>query len=104
MLEGTQRPVEESSPMFLRLTNNPTTRPTSVAERGITSESNPKISLNEFAYKKGVEIYGEKEPANYVYQVKIGAVRSYKLLSDGRRQIGPVDVVPHTFGLRTRDR
>jgi hypothetical protein len=38
--------------------------------------------------KKGTEIYGEKEPAIYVYQVKIGAVRSYKLLSDGHRQIG----------------
>jgi CRP/FNR family nitrogen fixation transcriptional regulator len=37
----------------------------------------------EFTCKKGKEIYGEKEPADYVYQVKKGAVRSYKLLSDG---------------------
>ena len=52
------------------------------------SNSNPIVNLSEFNYKKGTEIYGEKEPAEYVYQVKIGAVRSYKLLSDGRRQIG----------------
>jgi hypothetical protein len=45
------------------------------------------IGLSEFKYRKATEIFGEKEPAVYVYQVKHGAVRSYKLLSDGRRQI-----------------
>jgi len=30
----------------------------------------------------------EKEPADYVYQIREGAVRTYKRLSDGRRQIG----------------
>ena len=55
--------------------------------------------LNEFTYKKGVEIYGEKEPAIFVYQVKEGAVRSYKLLSDGRRQIGAFHLVGDIFGL-----
>ena len=44
-----------------------------------------RINLNEFSYKKSAEIFGEKEPADYVYQVVTGAVRSYKLLSDGRR-------------------
>jgi CRP/FNR family nitrogen fixation transcriptional regulator len=57
------------------------------------------MTLNEFTYKKGTEIYGEKEPADYVYQVKIGAVRSYKLLSDGRRQIGAFHLVGDIFGL-----
>ena len=61
--------------------------------------SNPRVSLNEFTYKKGAEIYGEKEPADYVYQVKIGAVRSYKLLSDGRRQIGAFHLAGDIFGL-----
>ena len=85
--------------MFLRITTDPTPRPTSLAELGIPSESNPKVSLNDFTYKKGAEIYGEKEPANYVYQVKTGAVRSYKLLSDGRRQIGAFHLVGDIFGL-----
>jgi CRP/FNR family nitrogen fixation transcriptional regulator len=66
---------------------------------GMTRSSNPIVSLNEFTYKKGTEIYGEKESAVYVYQVKSGAVRSYKLLSDGRRQIGAFHLVDDIFGL-----
>src|ERR1700709_1329978 len=85
--------------MFVRITTDPAPRPTSLGELGIASDSNPKGSLNEFTYKKGTEIYGEKEPANYVYQVKLGAVRSYKLLSDGRRQIGAFGLAGDIFGL-----
>jgi len=85
--------------MFVRITTDPAPRSTSLGDLGIESDSNPKISLNEFTYKKGTEIYGEKEPAEYVYQVKTGAVRSYKLLSDGRRQIGAFHLVGDIFGL-----
>src|SRR6266550_5024640 len=89
--------------MFLRITTDPVPRPTSLGELGIASESNPKVSLNEFSYKKGVEIYGEKEPADYVYQVTSGAVRSYKLLSDGRRQIGAFHLTSDIFGLENNN-
>ena len=58
-----------------------------------------RVNLNEFSYKKGSEIFGEKEPADYVYQVMTGAVRSYKLLSDGRRQIGAFHLAGDIFGL-----
>src|ERR1700761_244452 len=58
-----------------------------------------QVVTREFKYKKDVEIYGEKEPANYVYQVISGAVRSYKLLSDGRRQIGAFHLISDIFGL-----
>src|SRR3979490_1096322 len=85
--------------MFVRITADPTPRPTSLGELGIASESDPKVSLNEFTYKKRTEIYGEKEPADYVYQVKTGAVRSYKVLSDGRRQIGAFHLAGDIFGL-----
>ncbi len=85
--------------MFVRTTADPALRPNSLGEFGMASDSNPKISLNEFTYKKGTEIFGEKEPAEYVYQVKIGAVRSYKLLSDGRRQIGAFHLAGDIFGL-----
>src|SRR3982751_5329938 len=64
-----------------------------------TSTSQARVAAGEFNYKKGVEIYGEKEPATYVYQVQLGAVRSYKLLSDGRRQIGAFHLVGDIFGL-----
>jgi CRP/FNR family nitrogen fixation transcriptional regulator len=62
-----------------------------------------RIAANEFSYRKGVEIYGEKEPADYVYQVTSGAVRTYKLLSDGRRQIGAFHLVHDIFGLENSD-
>jgi CRP/FNR family nitrogen fixation transcriptional regulator len=85
--------------MFVRVTTDPAPRPNTLGALGMASDSNPKVSLNEFTYKKGTEIYGEKEPADYVYQVKVGAVRSYKLLSDGRRQIGAFHLACDIFGL-----
>jgi CRP/FNR family nitrogen fixation transcriptional regulator len=85
--------------MFVRITTNRTSGPNSLVDLGMTSGSNLIVSLNEFTYNKGTEIYGEKEPAEYVYQVKTGAVRSYKLLTDGRRQIGAFHLVGDIFGL-----
>jgi CRP/FNR family nitrogen fixation transcriptional regulator len=38
-------------------------------------------------FRRDVEIQAEGEPGEYFYQVETGAVRTYKLLSDGRRQI-----------------
>jgi CRP/FNR family nitrogen fixation transcriptional regulator len=58
-----------------------------------------QIFLSEYRYRRGAEIFGESEPADYVYQVAEGAVRSYKLLSDGRRQIGAFHLVGDIFGL-----
>ncbi|SEN82277.1 helix-turn-helix domain-containing protein [Bradyrhizobium sp. OK095] len=85
--------------MFVRITTDSALRPNSLRDLGMTSDSNAFVSLSEFSYKKGNEIYGEKEPAEYVYQVKSGAVRSYKLLSDGRRQIGAFHLSGDIFGL-----
>src|SRR3978361_157034 len=85
--------------MFVRITADPESRPNTLGVLGMESGSNPIVNLSEFSYKKGKEIFGEKEPAEYVYQVKIGAVRSYKLLSDGRRQIGAFHLAGDIFGL-----
>src|SRR3954471_19592461 len=57
------------------------------------------LVASEFSYGKDEEIYGEDEPAEYVYQVIRGAVRTYKLLSDGRRQIGAFHLPGDVFGL-----
>jgi CRP/FNR family transcriptional regulator, nitrogen fixation regulation protein len=62
-----------------------------------------RVAASEFSYRKGVEIYGEKEPADYVYQVTSGAVRTYKLLSDGRRQIGAFHLIGDVFGLENSE-
>jgi CRP/FNR family nitrogen fixation transcriptional regulator len=59
------------------------------------------LVVTEFSYWKDEEIYGEDEPAEYVYQVISGAVRSYKLLSDGRRQIGAFHLPGDVFGLES---
>ena len=85
--------------MFVHTTNGRSWRPNALDEFGVTSSSDTIVSSNEFTYKKGTEIFGEKEPAEYVYQVQIGAVRSYKLLSDGRRQIGAFHLVGDIFGM-----
>jgi CRP/FNR family nitrogen fixation transcriptional regulator len=57
------------------------------------------LIATEFTYKKEEEIYGEDEPSEYVYQVVRGAVRTYKLLNDGRRQIGAFHLPGDVFGL-----
>jgi CRP/FNR family nitrogen fixation transcriptional regulator len=57
------------------------------------------VSSVEYKYSRGTEIYGEAEPADYIYQVIEGAVRSHKLLSDGRRQIGSFHLIGDIFGL-----
>ena len=59
------------------------------------------LVATEFSYSKDEEIYGQDEPAEYVYQVIRGAVRTYKLLSDGRRQIGSFLLPGDVFGLES---
>jgi CRP-like cAMP-binding protein len=50
-------------------------------------------------YARNVEIYGENEPAEYIYKVVSGAVRTYRVLADGRRQIGAFLLPGDVFGL-----
>jgi len=85
--------------MFVRVSDDPAARLNTLGALGMESDSNPIVSLNEFTYRKGTEIYGEGEPADYVYRVKSGAVRGYKLLADGRRQISAFHLAGDIFGL-----
>jgi CRP/FNR family nitrogen fixation transcriptional regulator len=55
------------------------------------------------SYPLDTEIYGEEEPAQYLYKVVSGAVRTYKILENGRRQIAAFYVPGDVFGLETRD-
>jgi CRP/FNR family nitrogen fixation transcriptional regulator len=50
-------------------------------------------------FERNAEVYGEEEPAEYFYQVVSGAVRTYKVLQDGRRQIGAFHLPGDVFGL-----
>ena len=50
-------------------------------------------------FSRNGEIYGENEPAEYLYKVLSGTVRTYKVLNDGRRQIGAFYIAGDIFGL-----
>ena len=50
-------------------------------------------------FGRNAEIYGENEPDDYLYRVMSGTVRTYKVLSDGRRQIGSFYLPGDMFGL-----
>ncbi len=52
---------------------------------------------------RNAELYGENEPADYLYKVVRGAVRTYKVLNDGRRQIGSFYLPGDIFGLEVGD-
>jgi len=55
------------------------------------------------SYPRNTEIFGENEPAEYLYRVVSGSVRTYKILSDGRRQIGGFYLPGDIFGLEFAD-
>jgi CRP/FNR family nitrogen fixation transcriptional regulator len=50
-------------------------------------------------FARNTEIYGQDEGAEHFYKVVSGAVRTYKLLSDGRRQIGAFYLPGDVFGI-----
>jgi CRP-like cAMP-binding protein len=54
-------------------------------------------------FDQNSEIYGENEPADYVYKVLSGTVRTYKVLNDGRRQVGAFYLPGDIFGLEISD-
>jgi len=51
------------------------------------------------SFGRNAEIYGEGEPSDYLYKVISGTVRTYKVLGDGRRQIGAFYLPGDAFGL-----
>jgi CRP-like cAMP-binding protein len=50
-------------------------------------------------FARNGEIFGEGERAEYLYQVKTGCVRTYKVLSDGRRQVSAFYLPGDVFGI-----
>lgn len=49
-------------------------------------------------FRAGAEIYAAGEPAGNIYQIEFGAVRVFRLLADGRRQIGAFHLANELFG------
>ncbi len=61
----------------------------------------PSATARDLA--KGEDIFAEGDTANFFYKVMSGTVRTYKLLSDGRRQIDEFHLAGDIFGLETSD-
>jgi CRP/FNR family nitrogen fixation transcriptional regulator len=57
------------------------------------------VTGSPMPFGRNEEIYGEGEPAEFIYQVISGAVRTYKILNDGRRQICAFHLAGDVFGL-----
>ena len=58
----------------------------------------PELIGTPFSYGREEEVYGESEDAEFVYKVVEGAVRTHKVLSDGRRQITGFHLPGDLFG------
>lgn len=77
--------------------------PAAIALRGIANLHRPDTAaagLSRFL-DKDEEIFAEGDTAEYFYRVVSGAVRTSKLLSDGRRQIDAFCFAGDMFGLET---
>jgi CRP/FNR family transcriptional regulator, nitrogen fixation regulation protein len=71
--------------------------------RPVSSKNGPLGALDlmgsQMTFGPNEEIFGENEPAECVYKVASGAVRTCKILNDGRRQIGAFYLPGDVFGL-----
>jgi CRP/FNR family transcriptional regulator, nitrogen fixation regulation protein len=77
--------------------DQPPTTPRPAPNRG--SFGTMEAMGSQMRFGPNAEIFGETEPAEYVYKVIKGAVRTYKVLCDGRRQIGGFYLPGDIFGL-----
>jgi CRP/FNR family transcriptional regulator, nitrogen fixation regulation protein len=69
--------------------------------RGIEQVGPIQFAGTTMSFAPDAEIYGESEPAVYLYKLLSGAVRTYKVLLDGRRQVGAFYLAGDIFGLET---
>jgi CRP/FNR family transcriptional regulator, nitrogen fixation regulation protein len=73
--------------------------PAAVIMRSAVPRSTSEPHVIPLRLAKGEELFAEGEPAEYFYKVVTGTVRSYKLLTDGRRQIDAFHLAGDIFGI-----
>jgi CRP-like cAMP-binding protein len=89
-------------------------RPTAQARRTDSSTRGAPLATHKLgdqidlmgaamSFGRNEEIFGEREPAEYLYRVISGTVRIYKILADGRRQIQAFHVPGDIFGFECDD-
>jgi CRP/FNR family transcriptional regulator, nitrogen fixation regulation protein len=74
-------------------------RPSRPAGSALDLASHMDVMGAPMSFSRNTEIYGENEPADYLYKVVSGSVRTYKIFDDGRRQIGGFYFRGDMFGL-----
>lgn len=72
-----------------------------IAKKECGFEASLTLMGMKLLYARNEEIYGQDQPAEYVYKVLKGSVRTYKMLDDGRRQIGGFYLLGDIFGLES---
>lgn len=84
--------------------------PVSRDSKGVMPRKTPSAMVGLFdlmgasiSFERNEEVYGEGEPAEYLYTVQSGCVRTSKILNDGRRQIGAFYLPRDVFGLEADD-
>jgi CRP/FNR family nitrogen fixation transcriptional regulator len=87
-----------TAPSALRQINSGLARPAPGAQSGMTSDA-LGVDGVRMTYARNEEIFGEGEPATCVYRVLKGVVRTYRILSDGRRQVAEFFLQGDVFGL-----
>ena len=89
---------------FVARGRNPLPAATLRAANGAESlEQSLTLMGATMSYPRNTEIFGEGEPTGYLYKIASGSVRTYKILSDGRRQIGGFYLPGDVFGLESAD-
>ncbi len=92
-----------SQTMVTRNTSRQPAERTASAAASVSFGSAIEMMGAPMPFARNAEIYGENEPADYLYKVVSGAVRTYKVLNDGRRQIGSFYLPGDIFGLEVGD-
>ncbi len=91
------------SPVPMRLAATVLGNPRELAAEAETLPQRMHLMGATMSYPRNAEIFGDNEPAEYLYKVVSGTVRTYKILSDGRRQIGGFYLPGDIFGLEFGD-
>jgi CRP/FNR family nitrogen fixation transcriptional regulator len=76
------------------------TQPTSPA----TPDEAVKLIGAARSFSRDQEVFGEGEPADAIYRVASGVVRSFRILADGRRQIADFYLPGDIFGVEAGQR
>lgn len=64
----------------------------------------PGASGFSMHFDRNEEVFGEQEEADFLYKIVSGAVRTFRVLSDGRRQVVGFHLAGEMFGLERGER